>query len=59
MSRVRADRLVNRAATKAPQLTYGAEIPVGYGITGAGGVNVSGACTASAGFVGDITGTAT
>ena len=59
MSRVRADRLVNRAATKAPQLTYGAEVPVGYGITGAGGVNVSGACTASAGFVGDITGTAT
>ena len=42
MSRVRADKLVNRAATGAPTLTYGSEIPVGYGITGAGGINVSG-----------------
>ena len=59
MSRVRADKLVDRAATGAPQLNYGAEVPVGYGITGAGGINVSGACTASAGFVGALTGNAT
>jgi len=38
MSRVRANKLVNRAGTGAPQLTYGAEIPVGYGLTGAGGI---------------------
>ena len=42
MSRVRADKLVDRNATGAPSLTYGAEVPVGYGITGAGGINVSG-----------------
>ena len=42
MSRVRADKLTNRAATGAPSLTYGAEVPVGYGITGAGGINLSG-----------------
>ena len=42
MSRVRADKLVDRAATGAPSLTYGIEVPVGYGITGAGGINVSG-----------------
>jgi len=42
MSRVRADKLVDRNATGAPQFTYGAEVPVGYGLTGAGGINVSG-----------------
>ena len=42
MSRVRADKLVDRNATGAPSLTYGAEVPVGYGFTGAGGINVSG-----------------
>jgi len=42
MSRVRADKLVDRNATGAPQFTYGAELPVGYGFTGAGGINVSG-----------------
>ena len=42
MSRVRADKLVDRNATGAPQFTYGAEVPVGYGITGAGGINLSG-----------------
>ena len=56
MSRVRADKLVNRAATGAPSLTYGIEVPVGYGITGAGGINVSGMITATAGFQGDATG---
>ena len=59
MSRVRADKLVNRAATGAPTLTYGTEIPVGYGITGAGGINVTGVATASGGFVGNVTGTST
>ena len=56
MSRVRADKLVNRAATGAPSLTYGIEVPVGYGITGAGGMNVSGMVTATAGFDGNATG---
>jgi len=56
MSRVRADKLVDRAATGAPSLTYGIEVPVGYGITGAGGINISGMVTATAGFDGDASG---
>ena len=45
MSRLRADKLVNESATGAPQLTYGAEIPVGYGLTGAGSINIGGNAT--------------
>ncbi len=56
MSEIRVNKLIDEGGTGAPILTYGCEVPVGYGITGAGGVNVSGACTASAGFVGNITG---
>ena len=58
MSEIRVNTVVDEGGTGAPILTYGIEVPVGYGITGAGGVNVSGACTASAGFVGNITGDA-
>ena len=46
MSRIRADKLVNRGATGAPTLTYGAQVVTGMGITGAGGINISGVCTA-------------
>ena len=56
MSRVRADKLVDRNATGAPQFTYGAELPVGVGFTGAGGINISGMVTATAGFDGNATG---
>jgi len=55
MSRIRADRFVNNAATGAPELTYGAEVPVGYGITGAGGINITGVVTATS-FSGDGSG---
>ena len=55
MSRIRADRFVNNAATGAPELTYGAEVSVGYGITGAGGINITGVVTASS-FSGDGSG---
>jgi hypothetical protein len=58
MSRIRADKLVNRTASGAPELTYGASVPVGYGITGAGGINVTGVVTATS-FSGNVTGTAT
>jgi hypothetical protein len=58
MSEIRVNKLKDEGGTGAPILTYGIEVPVGYGITGAGGVNVSGACTATAGFVGNITGDA-
>ena len=58
MSRVRADKLVDRNATGAPSLTYGAELPVGYGFTGAGGINITGVATAGS-FSGSLTGSAT
>ena len=58
MSRVRANKLTNRAGSGAPQLTYGAEVVVGYGITGDGGVNIAGVATAG-GFVGNLTGNVT
>lgn len=55
MSRIRADKFVNSGATGAPQLTFGAEVPVGYGITGAGGINITGVATAAS-FSGNLTG---
>ena len=56
MSKVRADNISNRANDGAPALTFGAEVPVGYGITGAGGINVGGAVTAASGnFTGAVT----
>lgn len=45
MSKVRSDNISNRADDGAPKLTYGVEVPVGYGITGAGFINVSGDST--------------
>ena len=47
MSKVRSDNISNRADNGAPALVYGAEVPVGYGITGAGFINVSGVSTFS------------
>ena len=58
MSRIRADKFVNNDATRAPELSLGAEVPVGYGITGAGGINIAGVATAAS-FSGNLTGTAT
>lgn len=58
MSRIRADKFVNNAATGAPQLTFGAEVVAGVGLTGAGGINITGVATAGS-FVGDVTGNAT
>jgi len=54
--RIRAGTFTNKAGTGAPSLTYGAELPVGYGLTGAGGVNITGVVTAaSAVFSGNVT----
>ena len=58
MSKVRSDNISNRADDGAPALVYGAEVPVGYGITGAGGINIAGVATA-ANFVGNVTGNIT
>ena len=62
MSKVRSDNISNRADDGAPALVYGAEVPVGYGITGAGGINITGVATAasfSGNVTGDVTGDAT
>ena len=55
MSRIRADKFVNNAATGAPQLTYRLGVVTGVGITGAGGINITGVVTASS-FSGDGSG---
>jgi len=55
MSRLRADKLVNRTANGSPELTFGAEVPVGGSITGGGGINITGVATAFK-FVGDGSG---
>ena len=55
MSKVRSDNISNRNNDGAPALTYGAEVPVGYGITGAGGINITGVATAAS-FSGSATG---
>ena len=62
MSKVRSDNISNRADDGAPALVYGAEVPVGYGITGAGGIDITGIATAtsfSGPLTGDVTGNAT
>ena len=53
--RIRAGSITDRPGTGAPQLTFGAEVPVGYGITGAGGINITGVVTAGS-FSGSATG---
>ena len=58
MSRIRADKFVNSGATGAPQLTYGAEVVAGVGLTGAGGINITGVVTAAS-FSGNLTGNVT
>ena len=59
MSEIRVNNVVDEGGTKAPAFTYGIEVPVGYGITGAGGINVSGVvtCGSLAGDAQGLTGT--
>ena len=58
MSQIQVDTILDKAGTGAPQLDYGAEVLVGQGITGAGGINISGVATASS-FSGNLTGNPT
>ena len=55
MSRLRSDKVVNKAGTGAPELTYGAVVPATGTISGAGGINLTGIVTATS-FSGPITG---
>ncbi len=54
MSQINVDTIRSRTGT-APQLDKGVEVTVGYGITGAGGVNITGVATATS-FSGDGSG---
>ena len=49
--RVRAAYFTNKAGSGAPEFTYGASVPTGMGVTGAGGVNISGVSTVTGGFI--------
>ena len=51
MSRIRANKITNKIGTGAIELEKGAHLPIGMGITGAGGLNITGVVTASS-FVG-------
>ena len=55
MSRIRANKITNKLGTGAVELEKGAHLPIGMGITGAGGVNITGVVTASS-FVGSGSG---
>ena len=51
MSRIRANKITNKIGTGAVELEKGAHLPIGMGITGAGGLNITGVVTATS-FVG-------
>ena len=52
MSEIRVNRVVSADGTSAPTMTYGFQVPTGIGITGAGGINITGVCTAGSLVVG-------
>ena len=58
MSEIRVNSIQNESADGAVNLIYGAQVPTGMGITGAGGINITGVATAGS-FVGNITGNVT
>ena len=51
MSRIRANKITDKIGTGAVELEKGAHLPIGMGITGAGGLNITGVVTATS-FVG-------
>ena len=55
MSRIRANKITNKLGTGAVELEKGAHLPIGMGITGAGGLNITGVVTAGS-FAGDGSG---
>ena len=55
MSEIRVNSIIAEGGSSAPNLTYGAQIPTGMGITGAGGINISGVVTCGS-LAGNATG---
>ena len=58
MSDISVTNIAAEGGTSAPNLVYGAQVPTGMGITGAGGINITGVATAGS-FSGNITGDVT
>ena len=54
MSRIRANKITDKIGTGAIELEKGAHLPIGMGITGAGGLNISGVVTAVAADIDDF-----
>ena len=59
MSEIRVNKVIDEAGTGKVELTQGATLPLNKILDGAGGVIVGSAVTATAGFVGDLTGNVT
>jgi len=59
MSEIRVNSIIAEGGSSAPNLSYGAQIPTGMGITGAGGINITGVvtCGSLAGNATGLTGT--
>ena len=47
MSRIRANKITDKIGTGSVELEKGAHLPIGMGITGAGGLNITGVVTAT------------
>tara|TARA_B100000686_G_scaffold219647_1_gene226728 strand:+ start:4961 stop:6073 length:1113 start_codon:yes stop_codon:yes gene_type:complete len=55
MSDLRVNNIVAEGGASAPLFQYGFQVPTGYGVTGAGGINITGIITAnSAGLTGTL-----
>ena len=55
MSEIRVNSIIAEGGSSAPNLTYGAQIPTGMGITGAGSINITGVVTCGS-LAGNATG---
>ena len=58
MSDLRVNNIVAEGGTSAPQFQYGFQVPTGYGVTGAGGINITGVVTCGS-ITGNVTGNVT
>jgi len=58
MSEIRVNKVIDEAGTGSVELTQGATLPNSKNITGAGGINITGAIVAQGGVQGTLTGTA-
>ncbi len=59
MSEIRVNKVIDEAGTGSVELTQGATLPNSKNITGAGGINITGAATISGGVSANVTGNLT